>query len=77
MPYAKPTSALALILLLQMAGCATQSTVQQPPVQVVETCPKPPPKPAELKTLRPRDSRQQAEGFLNEFFNSLATPTKP
>ena len=47
MPYAK-TKRYAVMLLLALAGCASQAPVLQP---VAVTCPRPPPPPA--WTLRP------------------------
>jgi hypothetical protein len=46
------------------------------PVQVAETCPKPQPQPAELKTTRSPNSREQGQRLLTDYFNSLPRTTK-
>lgn len=76
---AKTALLLASVMLLA-SGCAswsTDSTPSLPPVQVVETCPRPPALPPELSTPRTPDFRLRAESLLIDYFNSLRKLTTP
>jgi hypothetical protein len=76
MTSSKPALLMALLSLTLAAGCTTAPRNEQPPVQVVETCAKPPPLPEELlKPLR-TDYLERIERSLTNYFSLELKPTK-
>lgn len=67
---------MSALLLTLASGCSGSLPRNDPPVQVVQTCPKPPALPDELKAPLP-NFRQQIESSLTDFYSSETPPTKP
>ena len=74
MHWTNKTAMPAVIFLMLASGCASSSKVELPPVQVVQTCPKPVEIPARLLTPIEPEFLKRLEALLTEFSKSVQMP---
>lgn len=80
MTFSSSKNLTLLLLTALVVGCTAQPQVHKyetPPVQVQQTCPVPPPLPAELRQPMEPDFIQRIERLLTDYYRSVGKPTPP